>query len=93
MNNQNRDIELVLSITDKNERTKLAEGRGILEEAKAVWVANKGRFCGQCKHFSQLGGRGSGCNGTCHVVQKSCYTRPSDLACAQFVRFCENGKK
>ncbi|RUM90718.1 MAG: hypothetical protein DSZ27_08490 [Thiomicrospira sp.] len=75
---------MALSITDKAKRREVAEQHGVLDEVLSFW--NGGRVCGQCKYFTQLGGRGSSCNGMCQVVQKRDYTKPSEEACNRFER-------
>lgn len=50
----------------------------LMESVASKW--NNGRICGQCKHYSPLGGNRN-LNGTCGLNAKNDYTRPADKAC------------
>lgn len=85
----NNAINMALTAIDSTERRAIAERYGVLDQVLEAW--NGGKVCGQCRYFVQLGGRGSGLNGMCHVVPKNEYTRPGDAACKQFERVGDEG--
>lgn len=80
----NNAINMALTTINRDERRAIAERCCVLDQVLEVW--NGGKICGQCKYFTQLGGRGSSCNGMCQVVQKRDYTEPSEEACSRFER-------
>lgn len=75
-------VRIALSTIDKEKRREIAESNDVLDEVLKLW--NGARICGQCKHFTQLGGRGSGLNGMCHALNKREYVKPEENACKVF---------
>ena len=78
------EARVAISMTNPVERREYAKQKDIEAEVLQHW--KKGKICGQCEHFTQLGGRGSGCNGVCHIVKKSNYTSPGENSCELFER-------
>lgn len=75
-------VRIALSTIDKEKRRDIAESNGVLDEVLKLWQG--GKICGQCKHFTQLGGRGSGLYGMCHILNKHEYVKPEEKACKVF---------
>lgn len=77
-------INAALCAKSPDERTAITDKYGITkDEVLKFW--NGGNICGQCKHYSPLGGIPY-LNGTCGKVAKNGYTRPGDVACKEFKR-------
>ena len=78
------EARVAMSMVDSDGRREYAKKYGVMDEVMHFW--NGGKICGQCQHFSQLGGRPSGCSGTCKMFQKNEYTKVTDKACSKFER-------
>ena len=79
-----QEINAALCAKSPDERAAITEKHGITkEDVLKFW--NGGKICGQCKHYSPLGGNPY-LNGTCSKVAKRDYTRPGDVACEQMER-------
>lgn len=81
---------VALSTIGREERREAAKRFNCEDEVMAHW-GNNGKICGQCQHFSQIGKRGSGLNGSCQAVAKSDYTKPEEQACSKFKRVVNDG--
>lgn len=78
------EIRKAISTIDKDQRMKVAIELNVLDQVHAHW--NGGKICAQCKSFTQICGRGSGCNGVCKITNDSRYIKPEEKACLRFER-------
>lgn len=72
-----------MSVDSKEARQSLVSDN---EEAKRILAKfwNKRKICGQCQHYSQLGGVGSGLAGVCRELVSTEYLVPEEPGCPAF---------
>lgn len=76
-------VRQAMTSDSKEERSRLLEGH---EDAQAYFLEkwNGRKVCGQCRFYTQLGGRGSGYAGVCQELVVTNYLSPEEPGCGLF---------